>query len=217
MSNERSTDAALAPNHHADHPGFSGVSGWMAGLSMRFHRGRAAALALDVTQLAPGDRLVDIGCGPGVAARRAAAHGAVVTGVDPAEVMLRMAAGDDRAAKVRWAQGTAEALPCGDASCDVAWGLSTVHHWHDLGASLAEVTRVLVEGGRFLAVERRVAPAAKGLASHGWTPAQAETFADLCRASGFTEVVVTEHRAGRRQLLAVLAYCGDQSGPYSSA
>ncbi len=129
----------------------------------------------------------------------------MVTGVDPAEVMLRMAAGGDRDGKVRWEQGTAEALPGGDASCDVAWGLATVHHWHDLGASLAEVARVLVDGGRFLAVERRVVPAAKGLASHGWTRAQADTFAELCRAAGFGEVAVTEHRAGRRQLLAVLA------------
>ena len=207
MSNERSDDAAtLAPNHHAHHPGFSGLSGWIAGLTMRFHRDRAAALALDLAGVAPGDRLVDIGCGPGVAARRAAGHGAVVTGVDPAEVMLRMAAGHDREGKVRWELGTAEALPCGDATCDVAWGLSTVHHWHNLEASLAEVDRVLVEGGRFLAVERRVAPATKGLASHGWTRPQAETFAALCRAAGFADVVVTEHLAGRRQLLAVRAH-----------
>jgi ubiquinone/menaquinone biosynthesis C-methylase UbiE len=205
MSDERSDAAQLAPNHHADHPGFSGVRGRMAAMSMRFGRGRTAGLACDLVELEPGDRLVDIGCGPGVAARRAAARGATVTGVDPAEVMLHAAARDDRQNKVRWEQGTAEALPLDDATCDVAWALATVHHWADLEASLAEVARVLVDDGRFLAVERLTVPGAKGLASHGWTRPQSDTFAELCRASGFVEVAVSQHRAGRRHLLAVLA------------
>jgi ubiquinone/menaquinone biosynthesis C-methylase UbiE len=203
---EEQHDVRLAPNHHAHHPGFSGLSGWVAAMSMRYGRDPSAALAVDLVQLTPSDRLVDIGCGPGAAARKAAARGATVTGVDPAEVMLRTADRADRANKVRWAQGTAESLPLDDASCDVAWALATVHHWHDLEASLPEVARVLVDGGRFLAIERHVVAGAKGLASHGWTRPQADDFADLCRGAGFADVVVSEHRAGRRHVLAVLAH-----------
>jgi SAM-dependent methyltransferase len=205
MSDDVSESAALVPNHHADHQGFSGVSGWIAAMTMRFGRDPSAALAFDLAQLAPGERLVDIGCGPGVAARRAAGLGCDVVGVDPAEVMLRVAKRDDRDRKVRWEEGSAEALPICDAGCDVVWALATVHHWQDLDASLAEVARVLVDGGRFLAIERLGSPEAKGLASHGWSRPQAETFAQLCRSAGFADAVVSRHRAGRRQLLAVLA------------
>jgi hypothetical protein len=57
-------------------------------------------------------------------------------------------------------------------------------------------------------MERLTVPGATGLASHGWTRAQADAFAELCRANGFAEVVVSQHRAGRRELLSVLALRG---------
>lgn len=82
---------ALPPNHHGDHPGFSGVTGFVAGLTMVLGRGRIARLACDLVGLAAEDQVVDVGCGPGAAAREAARRGAEVTGVDPAQVMLAMA------------------------------------------------------------------------------------------------------------------------------
>jgi ubiquinone/menaquinone biosynthesis C-methylase UbiE len=172
---------------------------------MRTGRTGDADLAIRLTGLVAGSRLVDIGCGPGVAARRAAGTGAAVTGVDPAEVMLGVARKDDRRNAVTWRQGTAEALPLPDDSCDIAWGLSTVHHWPDLDGGLAEVRRVLVPGGRLLATERRVKPGATGLASHGWTDAQADTFAHMCASAGMRNVAVTHHDTKRGVLLAVVA------------
>ena len=71
--------------------------------------------------------------------------------------------------------------------------------------ALTEVSRVLGSGGRFLAAERRTTPGATGLASHGWTDAQAEAFADLCRAAGFVDVTVATH-PGKRALVSVLAH-----------
>jgi hypothetical protein len=64
---------------------------------------------------------------------------------------------------------------------------------------------VLRPGGRFLAIERRTQPGADGLASHGWTDAQADAFADLCRGAGFADVRVEQHQAGRKPVVAVLA------------
>ena len=101
-----------APNHHASHPGFSGASGLFAAVSFLFGRDRAAELAIDVAALQPGERLVDVGCGPGVAVHHARSLGATAIGVDPAPVMLRVARARWRATPtVQWRLGTAEELP----------------------------------------------------------------------------------------------------------
>src|SRR5580765_5123562 len=105
------------PNHHADYPGYSGPSGLVAALSMAVGRDDDAQLAVDLSGIGPGDSLVDIGCGPGVAARHAAGLGAHVTGVDPAPVMLRVARLTTRRAQnVRYVRGVAERLPADDDS-----------------------------------------------------------------------------------------------------
>lgn len=206
----------IAPNHHASHPGFSGPSGLVAAVGFLSGRDRAAALAIDLADLGPGRRLVDVGCGPGVAARRASEAGAVVVGVDPAPVMLRVARLRWLADRgIDWRLGTAEALPVEDGSADVVWSLATVHHWADVDAALDEARRVLVPGGRLVALERRIHDTgAVGTASHGWTPAQAESFAERCRAHGFTDVVVDEH-PGSPVLLSVVGSAGDPDRPAS--
>jgi ubiquinone/menaquinone biosynthesis C-methylase UbiE len=205
MSDRPTEDAPVVPNHHAGHPGFSGLRGWLGALSMRVGRRGDAEVAIELTGLAAGERLVDVGCGPGVAARVAAERGAIVIGVDPAAVMLAVARRDDRRHAVTWKEGVAEALPLADSSCDVLWSLATVHHWPDLDGALAEVLRVLDSGGRFLAIERRVQPGATGLASHGWTDEQAEAFASMCAAAGFASADVVRRQTKRRDLIGVLA------------
>ena len=195
----------LAPNHHADHPGFSGLSGLVAAIA--FTRGRAsdATLAMRLAELTAGDRLVDVGSGPGVAARRAASLGAEVVAVDPAAVMLRVGRLANRAKGLRYAHGAAQALPVADGWASVVWSLASVHHWPDIDAALGEVGRVLAPGGRFVAIERHVAGGAHGLASHGWTRAQADAFAARCDAFGLS-ATVGEHADGNRgAALSVLA------------
>ncbi len=195
----------LAPNHHAHHRGFSGLRGWIAAQSMRVGRNGDADLAIELTNQQVGDRVVDIGCGSGVAARRSAAAGGIVTGVDPAEMMIDMARRADSGGDVTWRLGGAEQLPLPDASHDIAWSLASVHHWPDLDRGLAEVQRVLGPDGQFLAMERLTKPGATGLASHGWTPAQAARFAEMCEHAGFSSLQVSTHATGRRRVIAVLA------------
>jgi ubiquinone/menaquinone biosynthesis C-methylase UbiE len=200
------TTGPTVPNHHGDHPGFSGVPGLVAGLTMVLGRRQVARLAADLAGLRPGQHVVDVGCGPGAAVRVAASRGATVTGVDPAAVMLGMARWLTRGrTSVTFVEGTAASLPLGDASADVVWSIATVHHWPEIEAGLAEVRRVLVEGGTFLVVERGTDPSATGLATHGWTDLQAEVFGAACRTAGFASVDVAGHRAGRSTQLVVTA------------
>ncbi len=137
--------------------------------------------------------------------REAARRGARVTGVDPASVMLRLARAFTRDDGIGWAEGTAENVPLPDGSATVLWSLATVHHWKDVGLGLEEAHRVLAPKGRLLAIERRSQPGATGLASHGWTQQQAESFATRCRAAGFGDVAIDQHGHGRRAVWAVSA------------
>jgi ubiquinone/menaquinone biosynthesis C-methylase UbiE len=199
------TDVAV-PNHHHDHPAFAGMTGLLAAATMTVGRDGDARLAAELAQLAPGDLVVDIGCGPGVAARHAARHRAAVTGVDPAPVMLRVARALTRRVSVRYVEGAAESLPLPDGCATVVWSIATVHHWRDIDAGLREVRRILRPGGRFVVLERLVRAGATGLAGHGWTIAHAAEFARACRNVGFAEVEVEGPRqAGRRTLVAVTA------------
>jgi SAM-dependent methyltransferase len=85
------------------------------------------------------------------------------------------------------------------------WSISAVHHWDDVAGGLDEVRRVLRPGGRLLAMERRIRAGSSGLASHGWSPPQAESFAAACRAAGLDDVTVSAHDVGESVFLAVLA------------
>jgi len=195
------------PNHHAHYPGFAGPAGFLAGASMVLGGAGNARLAERLSELAAGDAVADIGCGPGTAARRAAKLGASVVGVDPAPVMLRLARLLTRrsAHAVRYAEGSAEAVPLPDSSVSVVWSIASVHHWADLDAGLEEARRVLKRGGRLVAIERLSRPGATGLASHGWTPEQASAFADHCLAHGFTDASVNQHGGGRGTKVSVKA------------
>jgi SAM-dependent methyltransferase len=200
------TEQTSVPNHHADYPVFAGLAGLVAALSMIVGRGSDAVLAARLSGIGSGDVVVDIGCGPGVAARYAARLGASVTGVDPAPVMLRVARlFTRRSENVRYVEGAAEALPVADGSATVVWSIATVHHWADLDAGLREACRVLCRGGRLVAIERRTVAGAHGHASHGWTDTQAETFAARCREHGLVNVRVERNTSGRRSTVSVTA------------
>jgi ubiquinone/menaquinone biosynthesis C-methylase UbiE len=193
-----------AVNHHADYRGFSGVPGLLASLLFLAMGRTNARLAVDIVSVSAADHVVDIGCGPGVAVRAAARCGARATGIDPAPVMLRVARAVTRGRDgIVWAEGAAEGLPVPTGSATVVWSLATVHHWKDVTKGLAEAHRVLAPGGRVLAIERQVAPDAIGIASHGWTEQQAESFAAQCRTAGFDDVHVEGRSSGRRAAWAV--------------
>lgn len=186
-----SPEMPLPVNHHADHPGFSGWTGTLYAVIFLLAGRRNARRAVEIAAVGADDHVVDIGCGPGNAVRLAAGRGARVTGLDPSPAMLRVArAVTRRRPGIAWAQGSAETIPLPDAAATVVWSLATVHHWRDVTQGLAEVVRVLRPGGRLLAIERHSPPDATGVAGHGWTAQQAESFAAQSRHAGLTDVTV---------------------------
>jgi ubiquinone/menaquinone biosynthesis C-methylase UbiE len=196
----------IVPNHHANYPGFGGITGLVAAASMVVGRGSDARLAEELSGRRGTDKVVDVGCGPGVAVRRAARLGASVIGLDPAPVMLRVARTLTRSSSTaRYMVGSAERLPLPEGSVSVLWTIASVHHWADLGSGLREAKRVLSPGGRLVAIERRTRPGARGHASHGWTDEQAVAFSGLCAEYGFIDVEVGEHETRRGTTLSVKA------------
>ncbi|HEY7631977.1 MAG TPA: methyltransferase domain-containing protein [Thermoleophilaceae bacterium] len=113
---------------------------------------RSATLA--ALELQPGERVIDIGCGPGyLASEMAEAVGqdGFVLGVDPSPSMLAIAERRDRvrgAARVKLEEGSATGLPSPDDSFDVAVSTQVYEYVPDMEAALAEVRRILKPRGR---------------------------------------------------------------------
>jgi ubiquinone/menaquinone biosynthesis C-methylase UbiE len=179
--------------------------GLLGGLTMAVGRGRSVRLVADLAGVGPGDRVVDVGCGPGRFLREAAERGATVVGVDPSAQMRRMASrripGRLRAG-VSVLDGTAEHLPLEDGAATVAWAVSSFHHWTDRDAGLAELRRVLRPGGRLLIAEGLARP--RGwLRHHRLSWEQAERVAAQVEGAGFADVITARHALGRHQLVLI--------------
>jgi SAM-dependent methyltransferase len=105
-------------------------------------------------RLAPGERVLDLGCGAGtdslVAAQMVGAGGDV-TGIDMTAPMLakaRAAATEMGMSNVEFVEGEAEQLPFSDASFDVVVSNGVIDLVPDKDAVFAELYRVLAPGGR---------------------------------------------------------------------
>jgi len=115
----------------------------------------ARAEYLDLLRLRPGQRVLDVGCGSGVVTRdmaRRVSPGGRAVGIDLSAEFLAIArdlareAGLDAVAEFR--EGSALALPFGDAEFDAALAATVLVHVPGGDGAIPEMARVVRPGGR---------------------------------------------------------------------
>ena len=103
-------------------------------------------IAIDLGQITSANRVLDVGCGPGLLSESLAKHAASVEGVDFSETMIEQAKRRRSGATFRVAN--AEVLPFENEDFDVAVCCYTSHHFARPERVYTELKRVLKPGGR---------------------------------------------------------------------
>lgn len=161
-----------------------------------------------------GDRVLDVACGTGIVARRAAPvvgeDGAVV-GLDLNETMLAVAraTGSEVEPPIEWRRGDAADLPFGDGTFDVVLCQQALQFVSEPEVVLREMKRVLVPDGRLAtnvwrplefhrtyelmadALERYVGEEAAAMMRSPFAVWDRSELRALVVGAGFREVVVT--------------------------
>lgn len=105
---------------------------------------------LDTTGVGHGTRLLDAGCGSGVAVALATQRGADVSGLDAAPGLIAIAR--KRAPHADLRVGDLESLPFPDDTFDVVTGINSFQYTSDRIAALHEAKRVARPGGLIASV-----------------------------------------------------------------
>jgi SAM-dependent methyltransferase len=166
---------------------------------------------LDGADVGAGMRVLDVACGPGLVASRAAERGAIATGLDFSTAMLAVARARD--ATIRLDEGDAEALPYDADSFDAVVSNFGVHHVPRPRLALREARRVLRHGGRvafsfwaersenvawqllFDAIERRGDSRASATPPPGGGFDTTESCIEALRHAGFADCTTVSVRA----------------------
>jgi SAM-dependent methyltransferase len=106
---------------------------------------RVADAVLDSAGVGPGDRVLDVGCGPGILLSAALARDARPTGVDVSPGMIAEAR--RRHPAVDLVEADVTDLPLADGAFDAAVGNFVLNHLPAPERAVAEVARVLAPGG----------------------------------------------------------------------
>lgn len=107
-------------------------------------------------ELSGGERVLDIGSGPGHTALLFATRAHEVVASDPTAQMLdqgRRLAAERGLDNVSFELTSAEKLPFPDGSFDRVTSRQSAHHYADVRAALREVARVLTPTGRFVLID----------------------------------------------------------------
>lgn len=162
---------------------------------------RWADLLVDQAAPAPGTRVLDVGCGTGIVARRAAPRvgaGGRVVGLDLNEGMLAVARAASAAVRpsIEWRQGNATELPFPEGSFDAVLSQQMLQFASDPSAALREMHGVLAPEGRAaLLVCRPIVHSPDYLAMAGLLGRHAGPAAEAMMRSPFPTWTVEDLRA----------------------
>jgi SAM-dependent methyltransferase len=126
---------------------------WTGKRGGRHHRQTAIPAALDLLDLQPGERLIDIGCGPGALAWHVARAGATYTGVDASPQLLRFARqhqADDGIFLIGDATRLDQVPALQPGSFDAAVFLLSIQDIDPLEAAIASASWALERDGRIV-------------------------------------------------------------------
>src|SRR5262245_54282584 len=167
-----------------------GMLGRLGGSIMARLNQQCAAWVIDLLNIQPHDRVLEVGFGPGVGIQLLArsASAGYVAGVDVSAEMVAQATARNAQAiesgRVDLRHGAVERLPFEDHTFDKTLAINAMQVWPDAVAGLREMRRVLKTGGRI----------ALGFTPYSGQPKSGVP--ELLSAAAFTEAHVVETELG---------------------
>ncbi|HVV74496.1 MAG TPA: methyltransferase domain-containing protein [Mycobacteriales bacterium] len=171
---------------------------------------RRRGLVREALAVAPGERVLDVGCGPGFYLAElvptVGAKGSLV-GVDMSPAMLEIAAAKTaQHPNVELREGSALQIPVDDGDFDAALCVQVLEYVEDATAAIAEIRRTLRPGGRVVlwdvdwatlswhsADPARMQRMLQVWDEHLTHPSLPQTLASRMREAGFVDVTCTPH------------------------
>lgn len=171
-------------------------SSYDASVLQRWFFNPSHEMLLAACHVAPGGRVLDVGCGTGLFVRKLlkSHRGVHCVGLDLSEQMLDRARANcrDFSDRLVLVQGDSEHLPFDDSSFDVVTCIHSFHHYPHQTNVLREMHRVLHPGGQLLIIDGD---------RDGW-------WGWLLYDWVVTTLEGTVHHCSARELREVMRFCG---------
>jgi ubiquinone/menaquinone biosynthesis C-methylase UbiE len=175
----------------------------ITGRVLNLANARGNKRAIELLDVSPEHRALEVGFGGGLALRKLAARARFVAGIDPSESAVRAARRSFRRdiehGGVQVEEASVDAIPFEADSFDRALTVHTIYFWPDPERGLREILRVMKRGARFVLVTDTKGPPT-AIAKHGFASYSEVQQAELLRSVGFSDIAF--QRRGRL-LLAV--------------